>query len=148
MLWRVAFVLLVCAAIAEPAHVRRKKPVRKRIPELVYTVSPSEDIDARVSAEIHKAEKILESLDASNVFDSPYLMSAVYYHDGFLTSFPEEKTDADPARRILAHLTKILTAEKKRDVINIVRDVATEYAPQPERSTVIMQPVDEGELGR
>jgi len=148
-MWRAASVLIICVLIlAEPLYARRSKARRKRAPELVYTVSPSDAIDARVNDEIRKAETILRSLDASNVFDSPYLISAVYYHDGFLTSFPEEKADADPARRILAHLTRILTPEKKRDIINVIRDVASEFGPQPERSRGIVRPVDEGELGR
>jgi murein DD-endopeptidase MepM/ murein hydrolase activator NlpD len=136
--------------VGEAAYARTSKPKRKRIrtPEIVYTVAPSDAIDDRVKVEIEKAEQILRCPSALNIFNSPYLISAVYYHDGFLAAFPADKADADPARRIVGHVTRALTPERKRELIDLMRDVASEYAPQPERSRGLVTPVDEPQLGK
>jgi murein DD-endopeptidase MepM/ murein hydrolase activator NlpD len=102
--------LLLASAPAGAAHKKKKHKASK---PAVFTVTPSEEIEQRVQAESAKAAAVLNSLRLDNLFDSPYLTAAIYYHDGFLSDFPDEKPDADPARRIVARLERDLTIEKK-----------------------------------
>lgn len=103
MLLAVAAALLLCGAHRHKAKRRLDPP----------PVTPSAEIEARVSAEVRKAEITLRTLDADRLFDSPFLASAVYYHEGFLSSFPAEKEDADPSRRIIAAVIRLMTPALK-----------------------------------
>jgi murein DD-endopeptidase MepM/ murein hydrolase activator NlpD len=76
-------------------------------------VTPSAAVEARVNSEIQKADAIVAAPAPRNMFGSPYLVEAVYYHDGFLSDFPEDRPDADPARRVVAHIERTLTPEWK-----------------------------------
>ena len=113
---------------------------RKRMPRRdPLRVTPSEAIEAHVRAEIAKAEAILKDPGPENLFDSPYLVSAVYYHDGFLATYPTEKADGDPARRIIGHLARQLTAEAKARYLYTLNDYARKV--QPEFSARFTMPV-------
>jgi murein DD-endopeptidase MepM/ murein hydrolase activator NlpD len=80
-------------------------------------VSPSQEIETRVQAEIRKADASLARMDAAALFDSPYLVSAIFYRDGFLSRYPADKLDGDPARRIISHLSRQLTPARKQEFI-------------------------------
>ena len=55
MTLRIAAVTVALVFLASgPVYGRRTKARRKHVPELIYTVSPSEAIDARVKLEIEK----------------------------------------------------------------------------------------------
>ncbi len=96
----------------------RRKVIRK--PEPRIKVVPSQAIEDRISREVADAAEILRNLTAANFLASPYLVSAVYYHDGLLDNFNENKTDADPADRIVAHVIRQLPAQTKPRFIDLL----------------------------
>jgi murein DD-endopeptidase MepM/ murein hydrolase activator NlpD len=108
--------LFACA----PADAARKTKKRRAPKPAAYTVKPSEEIEERVDAESERAKAVLGSFTEENLFESPYLTAAIYYHDGFLSGFPDEKPDADPARRIVARLQRDLTVEKKARYVQLL----------------------------
>jgi murein DD-endopeptidase MepM/ murein hydrolase activator NlpD len=103
--------LALCALAAPP---------KKRAPKLKFPVKPSEEIELRVRAEIEKAEAIARELTHENLFASAYLVSALYYRDGFLEGYPEERPDANPARRIIAALSRTAIPEWKARYVDLL----------------------------
>ena len=125
-----AFVLLAAqmgGVPAEAAKARKKR--RAPTPPAEVHVKPAESIEERVGAESAKAERILAGLKLSNLFDSAYLAAAVYYHNGFLGDFPDEKADADPARRIESRIERTLTPERKSAYVGLLLQYWCENAP-------------------
>ena len=128
-------VLLVPAQGARP-----KKRVQRTPPRRELKVTPSEAIEARVQEEIRKAEAILERMDAVTVLDSPYLISAIYYSDGFLRQYPEDKQDADPARRIIGHISRLMTPARKAEFVRVI-DGLYGARPQAAQQVRLLAPV-------
>lgn len=93
---------------------------------------PSAEIEARVRQEIRRAGDTLNNLDADRLFDSPYVASAIYYHKDFLSSYPAEKEDADPARRIIATVARQITPPMKAKYLSILHE---RYAAQVAQSS-------------
>jgi peptidoglycan LD-endopeptidase LytH len=102
----------------------KRRPVRDPL-----QVAPSDILDARVRAEIATAETILNDPLAENLFDSPYLVSAIYYRDGFLASYPTDRADGDPSRRILGHLARVLSPEARGRYLQKVREYCEQNEP-------------------
>ena len=100
-------------------HKLKKKHRRK--PEPRIKVIPSAEIEAHIALEVAKASAILRGLTSANLLDSSYLVSAIYYHDGLLDSFNENKSDADPADRIIAHILRSLPPQAKSNYIELLR---------------------------
>ena len=108
-------------------------------------VAAAPEIDAQVAFEVGKARLVLESMSAENVLASPYLASAVYYHDGFLAEFPVEKGTASPERRIIGQISSLLTAADKARFIDLLHDVWQRTNPSgPER---MIDPVAHSSMG-
>jgi murein DD-endopeptidase MepM/ murein hydrolase activator NlpD len=80
---------------------------------------------------VAKAREILDGLDPATFFDSPYLISAIYYHDGFLDDYPDQRADANPARRIVARVSRLLTPERKHACIGLLHDLWTSAGAPP-----------------
>ncbi len=105
----------------------------------LFDITPSEALEARVDAEMTKIDEILADPGSENILESPYLVSALYYHDGFLSEYPKEKEDADPARRIISHAVRLLSPSLKARLIQMLEQEyerplevdagATLYAP-------------------
>lgn len=115
--------MLLCLPGAVPAG---KRPVRLRL-----SVTPSEAIETRVREEIRKGETILDGLSPENMLDSPYLVSAVYYHEGFLDDYPVDRADANPSRRIIGRLSLALTMEQKSRYIRLLHEIHAFPADAP-----------------
>ena len=133
---RALFLAVTSVFLFGPAHAARpKKRTRRTPPRKELKVTPSDAIEARVRQEIDKAEAVLERMDGGVIFDSPYLISAIYYSSGFLKQYPENKPDADPARRIIAHASRKLTPQLKAEFVGVVRRFYAEQTalPQPDR---------------
>ncbi len=81
--------------------------------DVTQEVQPSPEIDRRVANEVAKAKQIIGNLDQSNFLMSPYLVSAIYYHDNFLGDTAASRHDADPDRRIIGQISNMLSAELK-----------------------------------
>ncbi len=95
---------------------------------------PNAEVDARVADEVVKARQILEDLSTSNLLASPYLVSAFYYHDGFLSDFPAERSSAAPERRIIGQISNLLTPEVKTRFVRLLHEVwSRSEAPGPQR---------------
>jgi murein DD-endopeptidase MepM/ murein hydrolase activator NlpD len=92
-------------------------------------VAPSPEVDARVADEVLKATQILEDLNAGNVLASPYLVSAVYYHDSFLTDFPADRSTAAPERRIIGQISNLLAPGTKARFLNLLHEIWSESGP-------------------
>jgi murein DD-endopeptidase MepM/ murein hydrolase activator NlpD len=119
---------------------RSKKRSRRTPPRRELKVSPSEAIEARVQREIEKAEGVLGHLDAATILDSPYVISGVYYHDGFLSRYPVDKQDGDPARRIISQVTRLLTAQRKDRIVLVLHELC-EARESPPGRPLFIQPV-------
>ncbi len=103
-------------------------------------VQPSADIDERVASEVAKAKQILDNLGANNYLASPYLVSAIYYHDGFLTDFPADRNNADPERRIIGRISNMLSPELKARFVLLLHESWARTKPSgPAR---YVEPVD------
>jgi hypothetical protein len=115
--------LLLCLVSVAGAGVRTRPRHHhhRRIISHEVTVTPSQTIEARVESEIARGEDVLDRLGPDNLFDSRYLVSAIVYHDGFLSHFPKDKATADPSRRIIAHLTALVTPAVKQQYIELLR---------------------------
>ena len=97
---------------------RRRKINRK--PEPRIKVVPSASIEDRIAREAAKAGVVIRNTTAANLLDSSYLVSAVYYHDGIFDNFNENKTDADPADRIVAQVIRQLPPRFKPVFIGLL----------------------------
>ena len=105
-----------------------------------HDVQPSPEIDDRVAAEVAKAKQILDNLEANDFLASPYLVSAVYYHDGFLTDFPVDRNNADPERGIIGQISNMLSPELKARFVLLLHEVwARSKPPGPAQ---FVDPVD------
>jgi murein DD-endopeptidase MepM/ murein hydrolase activator NlpD len=99
-------------------------------------VSPSPEVDARVADEAAKGRLILEDLNIDNVLASPYVVSAFYYHDGFLDDFPADRSSAAPERRIIGQISNRLTAQSKERFVRLLHELwARSASPAPQRLT-------------
>ncbi len=133
---KLAILILLACWFAEPAvgyGAKRRRPVSR---PASLDVVPNAEVDARVADEVAKARRILEDLTASNVLASPYLVSAFYYHDGFLNDFPAERSSAAPERRIIGQVSNLLTSEAKARFVRLLHEVwSRSDAPGPQRYT-------------
>src|ERR1035441_10132731 len=144
------------AARSRPAvrrfHRYRRRSIRRRPVSRPASldVVPDAEVDARVADEVVKANRILEDLNASNVLASPYLVSAFYYHDGFLDDFPVDRTSAAPERRIIGQIGNLLTPETKVRFVRLLHEIWSQSnAPGPSRYAVpVAYRAVSGQIGR
>lgn len=115
------FVLSV-TCLSQPAEAYRTRRRNHLSRPLNQDVQPTPEIDARVAEEARKARKILDDLNTSNLLSSPYLVSAIYYHDGFLTGFPVDRTSADPERRIIGQISNWLSPDLKAQFVRLLHE--------------------------
>jgi murein DD-endopeptidase MepM/ murein hydrolase activator NlpD len=131
---KVATLVLIACWLAQPAGgyvAKRRRPVSR---PASLDVVPNAEVDARVADEVVKARQILEDLTTSNVLASPYLVSAFYYHDGFLDDFPADRSSAAPERRIIAQISNLLTSGAKARFVQLLHEIwSRSGAPGPQR---------------
>jgi murein DD-endopeptidase MepM/ murein hydrolase activator NlpD len=99
-------------------------------------VTPSDAIELRVALEVAKAVEIMAHLSPANAFSSAFLVSAVYYHNGFLDGYPAERPDVDPTSRIDAQILRAMPSGFKRRYFDLLRTLAP-----PARSRPLIRPV-------
>jgi murein DD-endopeptidase MepM/ murein hydrolase activator NlpD len=131
-LW-IAVILVACCwtQLAAGYPAKRRHPASRPVS---LDVVPSPEVDARVAEEVARARQILEHLSATNLLASPYLVSAFYYHDGFLNDFPVDRNSAAPERRIIGQISTQLTGLEKARFVGLLHEVwSTSVAPGPER---------------
>ena len=134
---KLAILLLLACWFALPAEGYRGKRRHPASRPASLDVVPDAEVDARVADEVVKASRILEDLNAGNVLASPYLVSAVYYHDGFLDDFPVDRTSAAPERRIIGQIGNLLTPEIKARFVRLLHEIWSQSnAPGPSRYAV------------
>ena len=130
---KLAILILIACWFAQPAEGYRgkRRPVSR---PASLDVVPGAEVDARVADEVAKARRILEDLTTSNVLASPYLVSAFYYHDGFLNDFPVDRNSASPERRIIGQIGNLLTSEVKARFVRLLHELwSRSDAPGPIR---------------
>jgi len=93
--------------------IRRRKRRYRPKPEPRIVVKPSEELESRINREVARATSILLAPSIFNLLDSPYLVSAIYYHDGLLDGFPINKPTADPTARIVGHIVNRFASDTK-----------------------------------
>ena len=148
--FRFAGVVILLAAVtcfSLPAQVSGRTHHRQKLQRVSVSedVLASLEIDDRVELEVAKAKAILDNLGSDNVLDSPYLVSAIYYHDGFLADFPVELRTADPERRIVGRISRMLTPELKARFVCLLHEAWSDAAP--EGSALFTVPVNYIYLG-
>jgi murein DD-endopeptidase MepM/ murein hydrolase activator NlpD len=100
-------------------------------------VAPSAEIESRVQQEVEKALGILEDLRPENLLDSPYLVSAIYYRDGFLRTYPKDRAEAEPNRRIISHISRALSPEKQQAYVEMLRQTYEFCAADPDETNFV-----------
>ena len=126
---RAAVLAAVIVSAGPPLEAARWKPAAASPASANLDVRPSAEIEARVEREVAKAARILADLSPENLFASPYLVSAIYYHDGFLAGFPVERPSADPERRIVAQICARLRPESKAEFVSLLHEMWDESGP-------------------
>ncbi len=131
---RLALLILAAACSAYSSgtvRTTRRHPVSR---PLSLDVLPAPEIEIQVAAEVAKARRILDDLNKENLFASPYLVSAIYYHDDFLSDFPVDRNTADPERRIIGQISNVLPPERKARFMRLLHEVWARSGPAgPER---------------
>lgn len=117
-----AFVVCVTCCFVRDAEGSRPKRRHPISGPASLEVPPSPEVDARVADEVARARRILEALTASNALESPYLVSAFYYHEGFLNDFPAERSTAAPERRIIGQISNLLTPDTKVRFLRLLHE--------------------------
>jgi murein DD-endopeptidase MepM/ murein hydrolase activator NlpD len=120
---RLTILILIAWWFAPPAEgyiAKRRRPVSR---PASLDVVPNAEVDARVVDEVAKARRILEDLTTSNALASPYLVSAFYYHDGFLNDFPADRSSAAPERRIIGQISNLLTPRTKVRFVRLLHEI-------------------------
>jgi murein DD-endopeptidase MepM/ murein hydrolase activator NlpD len=131
---KLTILILTACWFAQPAEGYRAKRRRPASRPASLDVVPNAEVDARVADEVVEARRILEDLTTSNVLASPYLVSAFYYHDGFLNDFPVDRISAAPERRIIGQISNLLTSEAKARFVRLLHEVwSRSDAPSPQR---------------
>ncbi len=132
---RIAILVALTACLASPAgasRTARRRPAKKSVSQ---DVQPSPEIEAQIADAVSQAKRILDDLNADNLLSSPYLVSAIYYHDGFLNNFPVDRNTADPERRIIGQISNLLTTEHKVRFVRLLHELwAGTEPPSPPRS--------------
>ncbi len=137
---KLVILLAAAACFLQPGKAYHQTHHRPISPPVSQEVPPSPEIDDRVANEVAKAKQILDVLNANDFLASPYLVSAIYYHDGFLTDFPVERNNADPERRIIGQISNMLSPELKARFVLLLHEVwARHKPPGPAR---FVDPVD------
>jgi murein DD-endopeptidase MepM/ murein hydrolase activator NlpD len=120
---KVAILGGVAVGLLQSAQARKSTVRRPIVRPLSLDVEPTPEIDARIAEEVGKARKILEGLDTNNLCASPYLVSAIYYHDDFLTDFPVDRRNAAPERRIIGQISRLLSASQKAGFLRLLHEL-------------------------
>ena len=137
---KLAVLLALAACFSQPAEASRPPRRRPVSRPMSQDVQPAPEIEAQVAEEVAKVRRILDDLNADNLLASPYLVSTIYYHDGFLSDFPVDRTSAAPERRIIGQITNMLSTERKARFVRLLHEIWARSGPAgPARSVA---PVD------
>ena len=127
--------LVVMACCCRPAGAygtSRRRPVSRPVSQ---DVVPSPEIETQITEAVSQARRILEDLTTENILSSPHLVSAIYYHDGFLNDYSVDRASADPERRIIGQISNMLSAERKAQFVQLLHDLWAQSEPSgPQRS--------------
>jgi murein DD-endopeptidase MepM/ murein hydrolase activator NlpD len=115
--------MLAMTAGFSTAAVHPRRTTRPTSCSRSLDVRPAAAIEARVAYEVARAREILDHLNQDNLLASPYLVSAIYYHDGFLKGFPVDRPSADPERRIVGQICNLLTPEGKARFVSLLHEI-------------------------
>jgi len=111
-------------------------------------VAPSETIELRVALEVAKAVDIMAALSPGNAFSSAFLVSAIYYHNGFLDGFPADRPDVDPTSRIDSLILRAMPAGFKRRYFDLLRSLMSPAQFKPLIRPVAYEPPGRGRAAR
>lgn len=133
------------SAIFHPAPLQARVRTPRPRPGFASSldVRPSAEIEERVVHEVARARSILDDLNTENLFASPYLIDAIYYHDGIFAGFPVNRQSADPERRIIEQICQMFGPEDKARFVGLLHELwDASQPPGPEELvTPIANPV-------
>jgi murein DD-endopeptidase MepM/ murein hydrolase activator NlpD len=124
---RLSVLLAVAACLCQPADAVRKARRRPVSRPVSQDVQPSPEIETQIADAVSQAARILEDLNRDNVLASPYLVSAIYYHDDFLSTYSVDRATADPERRIIGQISKLLTPAHKVRFLQLLHEIWARY---------------------
>lgn len=131
-----AVLIAVIACFCLPAdayRTARRRPVSRPISQ---DVLPSPEIETQIAETVSQAKRILDDLKTDNLLSSPHLVSAVYYHDGFLTDYSVDRASADPERRIIGQISNLLSTDGKARFMQLLHERWAQSEPSvPQRLT-------------
>lgn len=119
----IVVLVLGAVAVASPGvhhHMRRTRTLPR---PSSLEVRPSPEIEERVASEAARARQILDTLNLANLLASPYLVEAMYYHDGLLAGFPVDSPTADPERRIVGQICRGIGPPQKVLFVSLLHSV-------------------------
>ena len=132
---KLAASIAVMACFCAPASAygtTRRRPVSRPVSQ---DVTPSPEIETQITEAVSQARRILEDLTTENILSSPHLVSAIYYHDGFLTDYSVDRASADPERRIIGQISNMLSADRKAQFVQLLHQLWAQSDPAgPQRS--------------
>jgi len=136
--WLVYAICAASLALSAPPP----RPVKKAPPPPPDTVmvAPSEAIEVRVALEVAKAVDIMATLSPANAFSSAFLVSAVYYHNGFLDGYPADRPDVDPTSRIDSLILRAMPPGFKRRYFDLLRSLVSPAPFKPLIRPVAYEP--------
>ncbi len=127
---KLTVLIALAACCSQPAGASRATRRHPAAHPVSLDVQPTEDIEAQVAEEVAKAKRIVGDLTTDNLLDSPYLVSAIYYHEGFLNGFPVDRDTADPERRIIGQIGSLLSPERKARFVRLLHGLYAQSDPR------------------
>ncbi|MEO8368138.1 MAG: M23 family metallopeptidase [Candidatus Solibacter sp.] len=128
-----AVAMTVCFCLPGGAYrTTRHRPASRPVSQ---DVLPSPEIETQIAEAVSQAKRILDDPSTENILSSPHLVSAIYYHDGFLTDYSVDRLSADPERRIIGQISNLLSANRKARFLELLHELWAQSDPSgPQRS--------------
>jgi murein DD-endopeptidase MepM/ murein hydrolase activator NlpD len=126
---KLAVLIAVIACYCQPAGAYRPARRRPASRPVSQDVLPSPEIETHIAEAVSEAKRILDDLNAGNFLASPHLVSAIYYHDGFLTDYSVDRANADPERRIIGQISNLLPTDGKARFMQLLHEAWAQSDP-------------------
>jgi hypothetical protein len=119
----IVILALGAAAAASPGSHQRRRRARVPYSSASPVVRPSPEMEERVAREVAAARQSLDTMNIATLLANPYVVEAIYFHDGLLDGFPVDSPVADPDRRIVGRICRTLDPARKALFVSLLHDV-------------------------
>ena len=123
---KLTLLIAVIACFSQPAAAARsarRRPVSRPVSQ---DVLPSPEIETQVAEAVSQASRVLADLNTNTFLSSPHLVSAIYYHEGFLNAYTVDRPTADPERRIIGQISNLLTTAHKVRFMQLLHELCAQ----------------------